>query len=103
MLRSTVTVGTARKAFRPARASGSPLHGVTVAGKTGSLADRAPYRDYSWFVGFAGRDGEPEIAVAAVVVNELVWHVKAPQVAHEALAAFFEGERRLDRVRTASR
>ena len=37
MMRTTVTDGTARRAFR--RGAG-PLRGVAVAGKTGSLADR---------------------------------------------------------------
>jgi cell division protein FtsI/penicillin-binding protein 2 len=103
MMETTVTEGTARKAFRLDRASSrSPLHGVPVAGKTGSLADRAPYRDYSWFVGFAG-EGDAQVAVAAVVVNEKLWHVKATQVAREALAAHFAAGRGLDRVRTAAR
>jgi len=85
MMRNTVTSGTARRVFRhPAPA----LRGVEVAGKTGSLADRSPYRDYSWFVGFAPA-GRPEVVVATVVVNERLWHARAPTVAKEALEAFF--------------
>jgi cell division protein FtsI/penicillin-binding protein 2 len=89
MMRTTVTEGTARRAFRQdSRSRRSPLHGVEIAGKTGSLADTSPYRDYSWFVGFAPMD-DPQIAVATVVVNERLWHVRASQVAREALAAYF--------------
>jgi penicillin-binding protein A len=103
MMRTTVREGTARRAFRVDRVSTrSPLHGVDIGGKTGSLADKAPFRDNSWFVGFAGR-GDAQIAVAAVVVNERIWHVRATQVAHEALSAYFAEERALPRVRTASR
>jgi cell division protein FtsI/penicillin-binding protein 2 len=87
MMRSTVTEGTARKVFRRVAPS---LRGVEVAGKTGSLADAAPYRDHSWFVGYAPAD-RPEVAVAAVVVNERVWRVRAPSLAKEALEAYFGG------------
>jgi cell division protein FtsI/penicillin-binding protein 2 len=85
MMRNTVSAGTARRTFR--RASHA-LRGVEVAGKTGSLADASPYRDYSWFVGFAPAD-RPEVVVATVVVNDRLWHARAPQVAREALEAFF--------------
>jgi cell division protein FtsI/penicillin-binding protein 2 len=85
MMRETVSAGTARKTFR--RLSG-PMRGVHVAGKTGSLSDRKPFRDYSWFVGFAPAEN-PEVAVATVIVNDLVWHARAPAVAKEALEAFF--------------
>jgi cell division protein FtsI/penicillin-binding protein 2 len=103
MMETTVTEGTARKAFRvDRRSSRSPLHSVTVAGKTGSLADRSPYRDYSWFVGFAPVE-DPQVAIAAVVVNDSVWHVRAAQVARESLATYFGADRGLPRVRTAAR
>jgi cell division protein FtsI/penicillin-binding protein 2 len=87
MMRETVIAGTARKAFRRVA---SPMRGITVAGKTGSLADVRPFRDYSWFVGYAPAD-RPEIAVATLVVNDRLWHARAPQVAREALEAYFSG------------
>ena len=87
LMRTTVTEGTARRAFRR---GGGALRGVAVAGKTGSLTDPAPYRDYSWFVGYAPVD-HPEIAVATLVVNGQSWRVRAPTVAREALEAFFAG------------
>lgn len=85
MMRSTVTDGTARRVFRR---SAAPLRGVSVAGKTGSLADRNPFRDYSWFVGYAPAEN-PQVVVASVVVNERLWRVRATTVAREALEAYF--------------
>ncbi len=89
MMRTTVTEGTARRFFRDRQARGA-FGGLAIAGKTGSLAERDPYRDYSWFVGFAPVD-DPQVAVASVVVNERLWRVKAPYVAREALRVWFEG------------
>jgi len=79
MMEETVTHGTAHRFFR-----GAALR--TAVGKTGSLADKAPlpYRDYTWFVGFAPRDN-PRVAVAAVVVNDMRWRIHAPWLAGEAL------------------
>lgn len=85
MMRSTVTSGTARRTFRRTAPS---LRGVTVAGKTGSLADPSPFRDYTWFVGYAPAES-PEVAVATVIVNGRLWHARAPTVAKEALEAYF--------------
>jgi cell division protein FtsI/penicillin-binding protein 2 len=85
MMRETVSAGTARRAFRRVASS---LRGVEVAGKTGSLADASPYRDYSWFVGYAPAQN-PVVAVATVIVNDRLWHARAPTVAREALEAFF--------------
>jgi penicillin-binding protein A len=85
MMRETVSAGTARRAFRRVASS---LRGVEVAGKTGSLADASPYRDYSWFVGYAPAQN-PVVAVATVIVNDRLWHARAPMVAREALEAFF--------------
>jgi cell division protein FtsI/penicillin-binding protein 2 len=89
MMRTTTTDGTARKIFRRDRWSRrSPLREVVVAGKTGSLDEKQPFRDYSWFVGFAPAD-DPQVAVATVIVNERLWRVRAPWVAHNALEAYF--------------
>jgi peptidoglycan glycosyltransferase len=88
MMRTTVTEGTARQFFRDRRPR-SPLKGLSVAGKTGSLAQASPYRDYSWFVGFAGGD-RPRVAFAVLVENDRQWRVKAPYVAREALRAWAE-------------
>jgi cell division protein FtsI/penicillin-binding protein 2 len=96
MMEETVTTGTARRIFRQ-RGFGVP----GAVGKTGSLADKHPFRDYSWFVGFAPVE-DPQVAVAAVAVNDRVWRVKASFLAHEGLKAYF-GEDGPRGVRTASR
>jgi cell division protein FtsI/penicillin-binding protein 2 len=91
MMERTVSDGTARKFFRTRRGRNA-LGAVTIAGKTGSLADHAPlpFKDYSWFVGFAPAD-DPKVAIAAVVVNGPKWRVKAPYLAAETLKAYFDG------------
>ena len=93
MMKLTVSDGTARSSFRERRRW--VLGDIEVSGKTGSLADRRPYKDYSWFVGFAPADN-PTIAVAAVVVNGRYWRIKAPYVAREALRAYLVGGPRGD-------
>lgn len=98
MMEATVTHGTARRFFRLRELRGA-------VGKTGSLADRNPFRDYSWFVGFAPKD-DPRIAVAAVVVNAPRWRIRAPWLAREAMrlgldAVGRSGERRLAAVSEA--
>jgi hypothetical protein len=55
-----------------------------AVGKTGTLADRKPFRDYSWFVGFAPKDN-PKVAVAAVIVNEPLWRIRATWLGREAM------------------
>jgi len=79
MMEETVTSGTARRIFRE--------RGYRVAGavgKTGSLADKRPFRDYSWFVGFAPKEA-PEVAVAAVIVNDPSWRIRATWLGREAM------------------
>ncbi|HJK96053.1 MAG TPA: penicillin-binding transpeptidase domain-containing protein, partial [Polyangiaceae bacterium LLY-WYZ-14_1] len=75
--------GTADRAFFDRQ--GRPfLPGIRVAGKTGSLSTDRPYRGYSWWVGFAPAD-DPQLAVAALVVNRPRWRIKASYLAREAL------------------
>jgi len=89
MMKLTVSEGTASSSFRDHQRS--ILGEITVAGKTGSLSNHErPFKDYSWFVGFAPADN-PTIAVAAVVVNGLKWRIHAPFVAREALRAYLVG------------
>src|SRR5690606_8881907 len=83
MILTTVASGTARRHFFDDRGNAF-LPGIEVAGKTGSLTGTDPYRDYSWFVGFAPA-GAPEIAVAALVVNEPRWRIKGAYAAREAM------------------
>jgi cell division protein FtsI/penicillin-binding protein 2 len=91
MMRTTVTEGTGRRAFRAPRSRPSSLTGLTVAGKTGSISEPDPYRDYSWFVGFAPADN-PRVAFAVVVMNDRSWRVKAPYVARAAVEAWADWE-----------
>ena len=75
MMQRTVTHGTAKKSFYDRR--GLPfVPGVSIAGKTGSLSRSNPYRGYTWWVGFAPAN-DPQIALAALIVNEPVWQIKA--------------------------
>jgi penicillin-binding protein A len=83
MMRRTVTHGTARRAFFDDH--GRPfLPGIEVAGKTGTLSSERPYRGYTWWVGYAPAD-DPQIAVAALLVNTPEWRIKASYAAREAL------------------
>jgi len=91
MMRTTVTEGTARQFFRERRSRHSPLQSLTIAGKTGSLSETNPFRDYSWFVGFAPVE-HPQVAFAVVVMNDRSWRVKAPSVARAALEAWADWE-----------
>jgi cell division protein FtsI/penicillin-binding protein 2 len=89
MMKYTVTSGTATSSFR--ERGRAVLGDIEVAGKTGSLSNhQRPYKDYSWFVGFAPAQ-DAKIAVAAVVVNGLKWSIHAPYVAREAFRAYLVG------------
>ena len=90
MMRRTVTEGTARRAFRDRRKDALP--GIAVAGKTGSLDTEAPFRDHTWFIGYAPAEA-PTIAVSVVVVNGPKWRIKAPYVAREALRVWLFGSK----------
>lgn len=86
MMEETVTAGTARRIFRE---RGYRVRGAV--GKTGSLADKKPFRDYSWFVGFAPKD-DPQVAVAAVIVNDPIWRIRATWLGREAMRIHLENE-----------
>ena len=87
MMTQTVANGSAFKSFHDA-AGASFLPDITVAGKTGTLGDPDGSRLYTWFVGFAPAEA-PEVAVSALVVNNPSWQIKAPQLARDALRAYF--------------
>ncbi len=86
MMETCVTEGTARWAFREGGRYALP---VRAAGKTGSLANKTPFRDFSWFVGFAPKD-DPKVAVAAVIVNGPKWRIRAPYIVRETMRAYLE-------------
>ena len=86
MMQGTVSQGTSRRAFHDP--AGRPfLRDIKVAAKTGTLSASDPYRGFTWWVGFAPAD-QPTIALAALVINEPKWRIKAADVAREALKAY---------------
>lgn len=75
MVRTTET-GTGQRAFS-GRRPGSPLHGMQIAGKTGSLSiDKPSYLGISWFVAYAPAD-KPEYVISVVFGNAELWWLKA--------------------------
>jgi cell division protein FtsI/penicillin-binding protein 2 len=76
MMVRTIEAGTGAKAFR-GRKPGTPLHGMRIAGKTGSLSQVKPrYLGFSWFVGYAPAD-KPEYVVSVLFGNPEAWYLKA--------------------------
>ncbi len=87
MMVKTIEMGTSRRTF------GSPdktplLQDMEVAGKTGSLSGWTPRVHFEWFAGIAPA-GDPQIAVAALVVNDSRWKIKGSYVGKEAFSAYF--------------
>lgn len=87
MMVKSVEIGTCRRAF------GTPestplLRDMQVAGKTGSLSGWTPRRHFEWFAGVAPVSG-PELAVAALVVNDGKWKIKGNYVGKEAFNSYF--------------
>jgi cell division protein FtsI/penicillin-binding protein 2 len=87
MMLETVANGSAYKAFHDASGR-AYLPNISVAGKTGTLADAKGEKTFTWFVGFAPAD-KPEVAVAALVVNTPVWKIKGPELARDVLRSYF--------------
>ena len=101
MMESTVTDGTSYKAFHDGKGR-SFLPGVSVAGKTGTLAEPSTQRFFTWFTGFApskpvvfeGKDAHEaaqphKVAFAVLVVNDPKWTIKANVLAREVLRSYF--------------
>jgi peptidoglycan glycosyltransferase len=87
MMLNTVTNGSGYQTFHD-RQGNSFLPGIAVAGKTGTLTRHKENRHYTWLVAFAPAD-DPEIAVAALVVNTPRWRIKGPALARDVLRAYF--------------
>ncbi|HBA88649.1 MAG TPA: penicillin-binding protein [Geobacter sp.] len=87
MLASTVQTGTSRRAFHDRRGR-RMLASVSIAAKTGSIDGTDPAGHYSWFAAYAPME-DPQIALAALVINENKWRIKATSVGEQALEAFF--------------
>lgn len=88
MMVDTVTRGTSRRAFRGSKAARQG----EIAGKTGSLNGQDPTGHYDWFTGFAPVEA-PEVAVAALLVNGNLWHIKGSGAARQALEAYWQTRR----------
>ncbi|WP_224984665.1 penicillin-binding transpeptidase domain-containing protein [Geomonas agri] len=87
MLATTVESGTSRRAFHDRRGR-RMLASVRIAAKTGSIDGSDPAGHYSWFAAYAPME-DPQIALAALVINENKWRIKATSVGEQALEAFF--------------
>lgn len=87
MMKQTVDNGSAFKSFHDS-AGKAYLPDIPVAGKTGTLGEPDGSKLYTWFVGFAPANA-PEVAVSTLVVNTPSWQIKAPQLARDALRAYF--------------
>ncbi|MDH4267833.1 MAG: penicillin-binding transpeptidase domain-containing protein, partial [Deltaproteobacteria bacterium] len=81
--------GTASKIFR--RYGKNLLKRVSICGKTGSLSGDNPPGQYDWFIGFAPAE-DPQIAFAAMIINQERWKIKGAFVAQEVLKEFFRGK-----------
>ncbi len=87
MMVKTIEIGTSRRTF------GTPestplLQDMEVAGKTGSLSGWSPRMHFEWFAGVAPA-GDPQLAVAALVVNDSRWKIKGSYVGKEAFNTYF--------------
>jgi len=91
MMTKTIESGTSRHAFYTRRGR-AYLKDITIGGKTGTLEGDNPPGDYSWFVGIAPLE-DPEIAVAALVINQPAWQVKASVAAREAFLTYFKSNK----------
>ena len=87
MMRLTITKGTSRRAFFNRRGR-YILANIQVAGKTGSIHGDDPAGDYEWFIGIAPVKN-PQIAVAALVVNGNKWTIKGSYLGAQAFFAYF--------------
>jgi len=87
MMLHTVASGSGYSTFHDKRGR-SFLPGIEVAAKTGTLTREKENRHYTWLVAFAPAQ-DPEIAVAALVVNSPAWRIKGPHLALEVLRSYF--------------
>ena len=86
-MEASVTHGTSRKSFTLAK--NSPLAGVRVGGKTGTLSGNDPSGVNHWFVGAAPLDS-PEIAIAVLIIDGRNPRYRSSKVARMMLEKFYE-------------
>ncbi len=80
MLQGTVRSGTASSIFRKKPYSSLRF---LAGGKTGTLQSLAPSGLTTWFAGLMPYN-DPQVVVAAVVINDNRWVIKGPHLAAEA-------------------
>ncbi len=95
MMQSTVVHGTGHKAFFRWRFNPRLRH-ILVAGKTGTLTGKNPAGHYVWFIGTASNHN-PNIAVAALTIDQGIWTIKGPDIASKGMYTFFN-EKHSDKV-----
>lgn len=89
MMETTVTSGTARKAFRKSQQD-RVLSRLQIGGKTGSIDNQSHDVRFDWFVGFAReRQGRKQIAIAVLVGHEKFIGVRAGDYARQAFTYYF--------------
>ncbi len=87
LMTATVTMGSAKKAFRNFHKKA--YQDVVVGGKTGSLTGTNPRGRYDWFVGFA-EQGERKIAFAILCINKEKWYVRSAHLSRELIEHYFQ-------------
>ena len=85
---ATVLGGTATSSFR--KRSYRKFRG-DIGGKTGTLTGSNPRGVTTWFAGLYPIH-DPEIAVVSVVVLKDLWHVKAADLAAEAVKSYIDSQ-----------
>lgn len=84
LMDATVLGGTATSSFNHGKYRKIRRH---VGGKTGTLTGSFPRGVTTWFAGMYPLD-KPEVVIASVVVLKDLWHVKAPDLAAEAVISY---------------
>ncbi len=90
MMESTITSGTARKAFRGYQKD-KVLSSLQIGGKTGSIGSSSREVRFDWFVGFAKeRQGDRQLVVAVMVGHEEFIGIRAGDYARRAMTYYFK-------------
>jgi cell division protein FtsI/penicillin-binding protein 2 len=99
MMISTVTEGTAKRAFRRPTAS---LRSLEIGGKTGSITGGDPYGKRDWFVAYAKEQGsktDSGISLCVMIVNKKKWYVKSSYLAREIIDYYWQNKQRLSYIK----
>lgn len=98
MMESTITSGTARKAFRKYEKD-KVLADLRIGGKTGSMGNPSNDVRYDWFVGYAKeRTGQKQVVVAVMVGHEKLIGIRAGDYARRAMTYYFAAPPAVERA-----